>query len=74
MKDDCTLLNHIRQTTEMGADGIDSVLPYTNGEFRQALKQQRTEYKKFMIPPILCCKSSAASQKMSARSPNGPAN
>lgn len=46
MKDDCTLLNHIRQTTEMGADGIDSVLPYTNGEFRQALKQQRTEYKK----------------------------
>lgn len=46
MKDDCTLLNHIRQTTEMGADGIDSVLPYTNGEFRQALEQQRTEYKK----------------------------
>ena len=39
MNDDCTLLNAIRQTTEMGADGIDAVLPYTSGEFRQALKQ-----------------------------------
>ena len=46
MNDDCTLLNAIRQTTEMGADGIDAVLPYTSGEFRQALKQQRTEYQK----------------------------
>ena len=46
MNDDCTLLNAIRQTTEMGADGIDAVLPYTSGEFRQALKQQLTEYQK----------------------------
>ena len=46
MNDDCTLLNAIRQTTEMGTDGIDAVLPYTSGEFRQALKQQRTEYQK----------------------------
>ena len=46
MNDDCTLLNAIRQTTEMGADGIDAVLPYTSGEFRQALKQQRTKKKK----------------------------
>ena len=46
MKDDCTLLNHIRQTTEMGVDGIDSVIPYADGTFRQALEQQRTEYNK----------------------------
>ena len=46
MNDDCTLLNAIRQTTEMGTDGIDAVLPYTSGEFRQALKQQRTEGKR----------------------------
>ena len=46
MNDDCTLLNAIRQTTEMGTDGIDAVLPYTSGEFRQALKQQRTEDQK----------------------------
>ena len=44
MKDDCTLLNHIRQTTEMGVDGIDSVIQYAAGTFRQALEQQRTEY------------------------------
>lgn len=44
MKDDCALLNHIRQTTEMGVDGIDSVMEYTDGSFRQALEQQRTEY------------------------------
>lgn len=44
MKDDCTLLNHIRQTTEMGVDGIDSVIQYADGTFRQALEQQRTEY------------------------------
>lgn len=46
MKDDCTLLNHIRQTTEMGVDGIDSVMQYADGSFRQALQQQRTEYNK----------------------------
>ncbi|HIV69140.1 MAG TPA: hypothetical protein IAA32_09800 [Candidatus Butyricicoccus stercorigallinarum] len=46
MKDDCTLLNHIRQTTEMGVDGIDSVMEYAEGSFRQALEQQRAEYKK----------------------------
>ena len=44
MKDDCTLLNHIRQTTEMGVDGIDSVMQYADGSFRQALQQQRREY------------------------------
>lgn len=44
MKDDCTLLNHIRQTTEMGVDGINSVMQYADGSFRQALQQQRTEY------------------------------
>ena len=46
MKDDCTLLNHIRQTTEMGVDGIDSVIQCADGTFRQALEQQRTEYNK----------------------------
>ena len=46
MKDDCTLLNHIRQTTEMGVEGIDSVMEYADGSFRQALEQQRTEYRK----------------------------
>ena len=46
MKDDCTLLNHIRQTTELGVDGIDSVIQYADGTFRQALEQQRTEYNK----------------------------
>ena len=46
MKDDCTLLNHIRQTTEMGVNGIDSVIQYADGTFRQALEQQRTEYNK----------------------------
>lgn len=46
MKDDCTLLNHIRQSTEMGVDGIDSVIQYADGTFRQALEQQRTEYNK----------------------------
>ena len=46
MKDDCTLLNHIRQTTEMGVDGIDSVIQYADGTFRQALEQQRIEYNK----------------------------
>ena len=46
MKDDCTLLNHIRQTTEMGVDGIVSVIQYADGTFRQALEQQRTEYNK----------------------------
>lgn len=46
MKDDCALLNHIRQSTEMGVDGIDSVVEYTDGSFRQALEQQRTEYRK----------------------------
>lgn len=45
MKDDCALLNHIRQITEMGADGIDSVVEYTDGSFRQALEQQRAEYR-----------------------------
>ncbi len=44
MKDDCALLNHIRQTAEMGVDGIDSVLEYTDGSFRQVLEQQRSEY------------------------------
>ena len=46
MKDDSTLLNHIRQTTDMGVDGIDSVIQYADGTFRQALEQQRTEYNK----------------------------
>ena len=46
MKDDCTLLNHIRQIIEMGVDGIDSVIQYADGTFRQALEQQRTEYNK----------------------------
>ncbi|MGM9630681.1 hypothetical protein [Butyricicoccus sp.] len=46
MKDDCTLLNHIRQTTEMGVDGIDSIMEYADGPFRQALEQQRTEYRR----------------------------
>ena len=44
MKDDCALLNHIRQTTEMGINGIDSVMDYTDGTMREALIQQRTEY------------------------------
>ena len=44
MKDDCSLLNHIRQTTDMGIQGIDCVIDYANGTFRDALQQQRTEY------------------------------
>lgn len=46
MKNECTLLNHIRQTTEMGVDGINSVIQYADGTFRQALEQQRAEYNK----------------------------
>ena len=30
----------------MGVDGIDSVIQYADGTFRQALEQQRTEYNK----------------------------
>ena len=44
MKDDCTLLNHIRQATEMGIHGIDSVMEYTDGSFRRALESQKKEY------------------------------
>lgn len=46
MKDDCTLLNHIRQTTEMGISGIDCIIDYADGTFREALEQQRMEYQK----------------------------
>ena len=45
MKDDCSLLNHIRQATEMGMNGIDSVMDYTDGSFREALKSQKKEYR-----------------------------
>lgn len=45
MKDDCTLLNHIRQSTEMGVSGIDSIMEYADGSLRHALEQQRSEYR-----------------------------
>lgn len=40
------LLNHIYQTTEMGHEGIETVLPYAgSGPLRAALEQQRAEYR-----------------------------
>lgn len=39
------LLNHIRQTTEMGRDGIDMVMEYAEYKpFRDALQDQKAEY------------------------------
>lgn len=39
------LLNHIRQTTEMGRDGIDMVMEYAEYKpFREALQDQKAEY------------------------------
>ena len=41
------LLNHIRQTTEMGRDGIDMVMEYAEYKpFRDALQDQKAEYSK----------------------------
>ena len=41
------LLQYIYKTTEMGRDGIQSVLKYAEDErFHQALEQQLTEYEK----------------------------
>lgn len=71
MNDDCTLLNAIRQTTEMGADGIDAVLPYTSGDFDRRSNSSAQSTKKFMILRTPCCTSSAENRKMSAPSPSG---
>ena len=39
------LLNHLRQTTEMGRDGIDMVMEYAEYKpFRDALQDQKAEY------------------------------
>lgn len=47
MLKDTDLLNHIRQTTEMGQDGIDMVMEYADYKpFREALQDQKTEYGK----------------------------
>ena len=41
------MLQYVYQATEMGRDGIQSVLKYADEEpFRQALEQQLTEYEK----------------------------
>ena len=45
MLTEAELLQYIYQTTEMGRDGIQSVLPHAEDEtFHQALEQQLTEY------------------------------
>lgn len=45
MLTEAELLNYIYQTTEMGQDGIRTVLPYTKaGPFHSALEQQLAEY------------------------------
>jgi len=47
MLTEAELLQYIYQTTEMGRDGIQSVLPHAEDEtFHQALEQQLTEYEK----------------------------
>ena len=47
MLTEAELLKYIYQTTEMGRDGIQSVLPHAEDEtFHQALEQQLTEYEK----------------------------
>lgn len=47
MLNNTDLLNHIRQTTEMGRDGIDMVMEYAEYKpFRDALQDQKTEYSK----------------------------
>ena len=47
MLNDTDLLNHIRQTTEMGRDGIDMVMAYADYKpFRDALLDQKAEYSK----------------------------
>ena len=41
------LLQYVHKTTEMGRDGIQTVLKYAEDEtFHQALEQQKTEYDK----------------------------
>ena len=45
MLNNTDLLNHIRQTTEMGRDGIDMVMEYAEYKpFRDALQDQKAEY------------------------------
>ena len=47
MLNNTDLLNHIRQTTEMGRDGIDMVMEYDEYKpFRDALQDQKAEYSK----------------------------
>jgi hypothetical protein len=47
MLKDTDLLNHIRQTTEMGQEGIDMVMEYADYKpLRSALQDQKTEYGK----------------------------
>ena len=47
MVTEAELIQYIYQTTEMGRDGIQSVLPHAEDEtFHQALEQQLTEYEK----------------------------
>lgn len=46
MRTEAQLLNDIYRTTEMGRDGIETVLPHAEkGPFRAALEQQLAEYK-----------------------------
>ena len=61
MLTEAELLQYIYQTTEMGRDGIQSVLPHAEDEtFHQALEQQLTEYEK--LNPMV----KASSEMMSA--------
>ena len=46
MLTEAELLNDIYRTTEMGRDGIETVLPHSGeGPFRAALEQQLAEYR-----------------------------
>ena len=54
MLTEAELLQYIYQTTEMGRDGIQSVLPHAEDEtFHQALEQQ--SMKSSTAPPERCC-------------------
>ena len=47
MLNETEMLDYVYQATDMGRDGVASVLKYTRQEdFRQALKQQQAEYDK----------------------------
>lgn len=64
MLTEAELLQYIYQTTEMGRDGIQSVLPHAEDEtFHQALEQQLTEYEKLYGATGRCCGNVARSPR-----------